>query len=47
MLAGGIRQLSTLARRYLRVIAADRGYLMFTALLPIVLGALIPACSVS
>ena len=38
---GGIRQLSTLARRYLRVIAADRGYLMFTALLPIVLGALI------
>ena len=38
---GRIRQLSTLARRYLRVIAADRGYLLFTALLPIVLGALI------
>jgi ABC transport system ATP-binding/permease protein len=38
---GKLRQLSTLARRYLRVIAADRGYLMFTALLPLILGALI------
>jgi ABC transport system ATP-binding/permease protein len=38
---GRARQLSTLARRYLRVIAADRGFLMFTALLPLVLGALI------
>jgi ABC transport system ATP-binding/permease protein len=38
---GKLRQLSTLARRYLQVIAADRGYLMFTALLPIVLGALV------
>jgi ABC transport system ATP-binding/permease protein len=38
---GRLRQLSTLARRYLRVIAADRGYLMFTALLPIILGALV------
>jgi ABC-type multidrug transport system ATPase subunit len=38
---GRIRQLSTLARRYLKVISADRGYLVFTALLPIVLGGLI------
>ena len=38
---GSIRQLSTLARRYLRVIGADRGYLMFTALLPVILGSLI------
>ena len=38
---GGIRQLWTLARRYLRVIGADRGYLMFTALLPVILGSLI------
>jgi len=38
---GGLRQLSTLARRYLRVIGADRGYLMFTALLPVILGGLI------
>ena len=37
---GKIRQVSTLTRRYLRVIGADRGYLAFMALLPIVLGAL-------
>jgi hypothetical protein len=35
------RQTLTLARRYARVISADRGYLGFTALLPIVLGLLI------
>ena len=33
--------MATLTRRYVRVIAADRGYLMFMALLPIILGALI------
>jgi ABC transport system ATP-binding/permease protein len=38
---GSIGQLSTLARRYLRVIGADRGYLMFMALLPVILGSLI------
>ncbi len=35
------RQMSTLTRRYVRVIASDRGYLTFTVLLPIILGALI------
>ena len=38
---GGFAQMRTLTRRYLRVIAADRGYLGFMALLPIVLGLLI------
>jgi ABC-type multidrug transport system ATPase subunit/pSer/pThr/pTyr-binding forkhead associated (FHA) protein len=38
---GAFRQLGTLTRRYVRVIAADRGYLTFMALLPIILGALI------
>jgi ABC-type multidrug transport system ATPase subunit len=38
---GAFRQMATLTRRYVRVIAADRGYLMFTALLPIILGALV------
>jgi ABC-type multidrug transport system ATPase subunit/pSer/pThr/pTyr-binding forkhead associated (FHA) protein len=38
---GSFRQLSTLTRRYVRVIAADRGYLMFMALLPIILGVVI------
>ena len=38
---GAFRQLSTLTRRYVRVIASDRGYLTFMALLPILLGALI------
>jgi hypothetical protein len=36
-----MRQLGTLCRRYARVIAADRGYLGFMALMPIVLGAMI------
>ena len=36
-----LRQTSTLARRYLRVISADRGFLAFTVLLPLVLGGLI------
>ena len=40
---GRLRQAGTLCRRYARVIAADRGYLAFMALLPIVLGALIRA----
>jgi ABC transport system ATP-binding/permease protein len=38
---GRLRQAGTLCRRYARVIAADRGYLAFMGLLPIVLGALI------
>ena len=38
---GAFSQLSTLTRRYVRVIASDRGYLTFMALLPILLGALI------
>jgi ABC transport system ATP-binding/permease protein len=38
---GRLRQLSTLSRRYLRVIAADRGYLAFTALMPVILGILV------
>jgi ABC transport system ATP-binding/permease protein len=38
---GAFRQLTTLTRRYVRVIAADRGFLTFMALLPIILGALI------
>jgi len=38
---GAFRQMATLTRRYVRVIAADRGYLTFMALLPIILGALI------
>jgi ABC-type multidrug transport system ATPase subunit/pSer/pThr/pTyr-binding forkhead associated (FHA) protein len=38
---GAIKQMGTLTRRYVRVIAADRGYLMFMALLPIILGVLI------
>jgi ABC-type multidrug transport system ATPase subunit len=38
---GALRQLSTLTRRYVRVIAADRGYLLFTGLLPVILGVLI------
>jgi len=40
---GRLRQAGTLCRRYTRVIAADRGYLAFMALLPIMLGALIRA----
>src|SRR5208283_3982949 len=38
---GALRQMSTLTRRYVRVIAADRGYLLFTVLLPVILGVLI------
>ena len=36
-----LSQLCTLCRRYLAVIASDRGYLAVLALLPIVVGALI------
>ncbi len=38
---GALKQLGTLTRRYIRVIAADRGYLTITALVPILLGGLI------
>ena len=38
---GVIRQTLTLTRRYARVIAADRGYLLFMGILPLVLGLLI------
>jgi len=34
-------QIGTLCRRYARVIASDRGYLLFAGLMPIILGALI------
>jgi ABC-type multidrug transport system ATPase subunit len=37
----GLRQYATLTRRYARVIAADRGYVLFMGLLPIMLGLLI------
>src|SRR5215475_2976036 len=37
----GLRQYATLTRRYARVIAADRGYVLFMGLLPLVLGLLI------
>ncbi|HMD26699.1 MAG TPA: ABC transporter permease, partial [Streptosporangiaceae bacterium] len=38
---GAARQMSTLTRRYIRVIAADRGYLLTLALMPVILGVLI------
>ncbi len=38
---GGFRQMTTLTRRYVRVISADRGYLLFMGLLPVILGTLI------
>ena len=38
---GAFHQIGTLCRRYARVIASDRGYLLFTGLMPIILGALI------
>jgi ABC-type multidrug transport system ATPase subunit len=38
---GALRQMTTLTRRYVRVIAADRGYLFFMGLLPVILGTLI------
>jgi ABC-type multidrug transport system ATPase subunit len=37
---GKLRQTVTLSRRYARVIAADRGYLLFALLLPVILGGL-------
>ena len=42
---GRVKQLSTLSRRYARVLSVDRGYLMFTALLPLILGGLVRAVS--
>jgi ABC transport system ATP-binding/permease protein len=45
MRRGRLHQVSTLCRRYARVIAADRGYLLFMGLMPIVLGALTHALS--
>jgi ABC transport system ATP-binding/permease protein len=41
MQRGALRQMGTLTRRYVRVIASDRGYLLFMGLLPIILGVLI------
>jgi ABC transport system ATP-binding/permease protein len=38
---GAVKQLGTLTRRYIRVISADRGYLLFMGLLPVILGVLI------
>ena len=38
---GAFRQMATLTRRYVRVIASDRGYLTFMILLPVLLGALV------
>jgi ABC transport system ATP-binding/permease protein len=38
---GAVRQMTTLTRRYVRVIAADRGYLLSMGLLPVILGVLI------
>jgi ABC transport system ATP-binding/permease protein len=38
---GALLQLGTLTRRYVRVIASDRGYLIFMGLLPLILGVLI------
>jgi ABC transport system ATP-binding/permease protein len=38
---GALKQLGTLTRRYIRVIASDRGYLLFMGLLPVILGVLI------
>ena len=38
---GGFRQMITLTRRYVRVIASDRGYLLSMVLLPVILGVLI------
>jgi ABC transport system ATP-binding/permease protein len=42
---GRLSQLSTLSRRYARVMSVDRGYLVFTALLPLILGVLIRVVS--
>ncbi len=38
---GALPQMSTLTRRYVRVIASDRGYLLSMGLLPVILGVLI------
>jgi ABC transport system ATP-binding/permease protein len=38
---GALQQMTTLTKRYVRVIASDRGFLLFTGLTPILLGALI------
>jgi ABC-type multidrug transport system ATPase subunit/pSer/pThr/pTyr-binding forkhead associated (FHA) protein len=38
---GRVSQLSTLARRYTRVMSVDRGYTLFTALLPLILGVIV------
>jgi len=38
---GALQQMTTLTKRYVRVIASDRGFLLFTALAPFLLGALI------
>ena len=38
---GALKQMGTLTRRYIRVISADRGYLLFMGLLPVILGVLI------
>lgn len=38
---GRLTQVFTMARRYARVMSVDRGYLLFTALLPVILGGLV------
>jgi ABC transport system ATP-binding/permease protein len=38
---GALQQMTTLTKRYVRVIASDRGFMLFTGLTPILLGALI------
>jgi ABC transport system ATP-binding/permease protein len=38
---GAIPQMTTLTRRYIRVLASDRGFLLFMVLLPVILGVLI------
>jgi ABC transport system ATP-binding/permease protein len=38
---GALQQLSTLTRRYVRVISIDRGYLLLVGLMPLILGLLI------
>jgi ABC transport system ATP-binding/permease protein len=40
---GAVRQMTALTRRYVRVIASERGYLAFMGALPVVLGVLIRA----
>ena len=38
---GRISQVSTLSRRYARVMSVDRGYMLFTILLPLILGVVV------